>query len=303
MNAAAWAPTLTRRDLLAGAAGLAAAPFLPRPAPAAPPRPSGYPFSLGVASGDPQPDGFLIWTRLAPEPLTGGGMPARPVPVAWEVAADERMRRVAQKGVATAVPEHAHSVHVELRGLDPDRWYWYRFRAGGETSTVGRTRTAARQRRARSPPPVRLPVVPALRAGLLRGVSPSPRRRPGPGRLPRRLHLRGAVLGRRRCAVTRARAHDARGVPEPARAPQDRPGPAGGARRVPVDAHVGRPRGAERLRGRLSRRTGPTRRRSCAGAAPRTRRTGSTCRCAGPRCRAARRCASTIGSRSATSWR
>jgi alkaline phosphatase D len=142
MKVPAWAPTLTRRDLLAGAAGLAAAPFLPKPAPAAPSRPSGHPFSLGVASGDPQPDGFVIWTRLAPEPLTGGGMPARPVPVAWEVAADERLRRVVQKGVATAVPEHAHSVHVELRGLDPDRWYWYRFRAGGETSTVGRTRTA-----------------------------------------------------------------------------------------------------------------------------------------------------------------
>ena len=28
-----------------------------------------YPFSLGVAAGDPSPDGFVIWTRLAPEPL------------------------------------------------------------------------------------------------------------------------------------------------------------------------------------------------------------------------------------------
>ncbi len=39
------------------------------------PKFSNYPFSLGVASGDPLPDGVVLWTRLAPDPLNGGGMP------------------------------------------------------------------------------------------------------------------------------------------------------------------------------------------------------------------------------------
>jgi alkaline phosphatase D len=38
-------------------------------------------FTLGIASGDPAPDGVVLWTRLAPDPLHGGGMPARSVPV------------------------------------------------------------------------------------------------------------------------------------------------------------------------------------------------------------------------------
>jgi alkaline phosphatase D len=55
------------------------------------PRFGADPFSLGVASGDPTPDGVVLWTRLAPDPLNGGGMPARPVPVRWQIATDERM--------------------------------------------------------------------------------------------------------------------------------------------------------------------------------------------------------------------
>jgi alkaline phosphatase D len=47
-----------------------------------------------------------------------------------------------QRGVAHAEPAFAHSVHVEVTGLQPDRVYWYRFRVGNEISPVGRTRTA-----------------------------------------------------------------------------------------------------------------------------------------------------------------
>jgi alkaline phosphatase D len=100
------------------------------------------PFTLGVASGYPTADGVVLWTRLAPSPLAGGGMPHEPVPVEWQVASDERMGRIVQRGVALAVPDFAHSVHVEVGGLEPGRWYWYRFRAMGEASAVGRTRTA-----------------------------------------------------------------------------------------------------------------------------------------------------------------
>jgi len=102
------------------------------------------PFTLGVASGDPLPDGVVLWTRLAPRPLQGGGMPNRQVPVRWEVARDEHFRRVEAKGTAFAGPDGAHSVHVEVEGLRPGREYFYRFKTGQELSPVGRTKTAPR---------------------------------------------------------------------------------------------------------------------------------------------------------------
>ncbi|MCA9079774.1 MAG: alkaline phosphatase D family protein [Planctomycetaceae bacterium] len=100
------------------------------------------PFSLGVASGDPEPDGVVLWTRLAPQPLDGGGMPDRPVAVRWEVAHDESFGDVVQSGEALAMPQLGHSVHVEVDKLQPHRWYFYRFHVGDITSPVGRTRTA-----------------------------------------------------------------------------------------------------------------------------------------------------------------
>ncbi|MDF5752006.1 alkaline phosphatase D family protein [Spongiactinospora sp. TRM90649] len=103
------------------------------------------PFTLGVASGDPADDGFVIWTRLAPQPLAedgAGGMPGRPVPVQWQVATDARFRKVVRQGTAVARPEWGHSVHVELDGLLSDRDYWYRFRTGRHLSGVGRARTS-----------------------------------------------------------------------------------------------------------------------------------------------------------------
>jgi alkaline phosphatase D len=108
------------------------------------PRFSDYPFKLGVASGDPRPDGVVLWTRLAPKPQAEGGrggMPRQNVAVRWEVATDEKFRRVVQRGTAVARPELGHSVHVEVRGLAPRRPYFYRFKAGSETSPVGRTKT------------------------------------------------------------------------------------------------------------------------------------------------------------------
>jgi len=128
---------------LAGAAGAAVATGAPLAgAQRGRARVVGYPFTLGVASGDPAPDGAVLWTRLAPAPLSGGGMPDRRVPVDWEVATDERFRRRVQRGTVQARPEQGHSVHVELEGLEPGREYFYRFRAAGELSPVGRTKTA-----------------------------------------------------------------------------------------------------------------------------------------------------------------
>ncbi|MGH9672704.1 MAG: PhoD-like phosphatase N-terminal domain-containing protein, partial [Bryobacteraceae bacterium] len=87
------------------------------------------PFTLGVSSGDPTPDGVVLWTRLAPDPLNGGGMAPSRVDVDWQIAEDEGMSRVVKRGRAPATPDLAHSVHVEVRGLEPARWYWYQFKA------------------------------------------------------------------------------------------------------------------------------------------------------------------------------
>jgi len=101
------------------------------------------PFALGVAAGDPLPDGFVIWTRLAPRPLEPhGGMPAETVQLAWEVAEDDAFRKIVRAGVAFARPELAHSVHVEVSGLGSHRRYWYRFVVDGIRSDIGTARTA-----------------------------------------------------------------------------------------------------------------------------------------------------------------
>jgi alkaline phosphatase D len=105
----------------------------------------GSPFTLGVASGEPAPDGLVLWTRLATDPLAEdglGGLGTGRHDVEWELATDERFARVEQRGVLSTGPEVGHSVHVELGGLQPGREYHYRFRALGELSPAGRTRTA-----------------------------------------------------------------------------------------------------------------------------------------------------------------
>ncbi|WP_199438957.1 alkaline phosphatase D family protein [Umezawaea beigongshangensis] len=110
-------------------------------------RPGGgeYPFRLGVASGDPTSSGVVLWTRLVPDPFApGGGMQPRKVPVEWQIARDERFRRIVAAGSAWALPELAHSVHVEVNGLAPDQEWFYRFRYRQDVSPVGRTRTAPR---------------------------------------------------------------------------------------------------------------------------------------------------------------
>ena len=141
-------PALSRRRFLAAASAAVTAPFI---ATCAGPMGNKFggrdPFALGVASGEPTADGFVIWTRLAPDPLSPdpeapGGMAGEPVPVIWEVAADDAMRRIVRSGTAVATTEDAHALHVEVAGLDPGRWYWYRFRAGDAVSAIGRTRTA-----------------------------------------------------------------------------------------------------------------------------------------------------------------
>lgn len=98
------------------------------------------PFALGVASGDPAPDGFVLWTRLVGK--GGSTLDRGAISVGFEVAHDSQFRRIVRKGEQVAHPAAGHSVHVELAGLDPDRRYWYRFHALGAVSPTGRTATA-----------------------------------------------------------------------------------------------------------------------------------------------------------------
>ena len=173
---------LSRRDFLAisgmGATALALGTqglLLPSRALAASYYPSklSNPFTLGVASGDPQHDGVVLWTRLAPSPLNGGGMGRTgDVYVDWEVATglspDGKLQEIVLSSLkdtqtqygavvkqdrAVAYATQAHSVHLEV-GVDTaklpttlERTYYYRFTVSDSAgnpkyeSPIGRTKT------------------------------------------------------------------------------------------------------------------------------------------------------------------
>ena len=138
---------LSRRSLLqlgAASTGTAlvgiAAVSAAGPAGAAPTAPA---FGHGVASGDPLPDAVVLWTRVTPTPQATPGSGRGPtVPVTWEIATDQAFRRIVASGVVRTGPERDHTVKADVGGLSPVTTYWYRFRCQGQTSPVGRTRTA-----------------------------------------------------------------------------------------------------------------------------------------------------------------
>lgn len=129
---------MQRRSVLAGLASLAPGLWLPDRLFAAPLAEN--PFGLGIASGHPTADSVVLWTRLvAADPAESLGSP---IDVSWVIAEDERLQKVVRSGSVSAVADWAHSVHVEVGGLKPNRPYWYRFTANGRASPVGRTLTA-----------------------------------------------------------------------------------------------------------------------------------------------------------------
>ncbi len=136
---------LIRTGLVAGAAVALSAPQRDTRATAAATMPVTNPFTLGVASGDPSPDGMVLWTRLAVAPLADnglGGMSSSTYSVRWQVGTDERLSKIVRLGTVEATAANAHSVHVDLSGLSPGREYFYRFKLGPYSSRIGRTRTA-----------------------------------------------------------------------------------------------------------------------------------------------------------------
>ncbi len=155
-------PSLRRRAVLAGGAGgiglAALAPALDVPAGAVGSRL----FRHGVASGDPMPTRVVIWTRVTPTAdATPGSGKGPSVEVRWEVAHDARFTRVVRRGTAVTGPGRDHTVKLDVTGLRPATWYFYRFTApgglGGGHSRVGRTRTAPAERA--TPSRLRLGVV------------------------------------------------------------------------------------------------------------------------------------------------
>src|SRR5215472_17518332 len=143
--------TIDRRRLIGGLGAaclsLMAGPVVVGRAGAQGRRWTAEPFSLGVAAGAPRPDGFVLWTRLAPDPLsanpaTPGGMSGGDVAVTYEIAGDEAMRDIVRRGTVDAEAAYAWSVHADISGLEPGRPYWYRFLCGDAVSPVGRAMTA-----------------------------------------------------------------------------------------------------------------------------------------------------------------
>ncbi|WP_374384695.1 alkaline phosphatase [Dongia sp.] len=155
-------PTIDRRRFLLtaglGCAGVAVsssgfanfAPFYGSPS--APFALSRNPFTLGIASGAPRADGFVLWTRLAPDPLdpdpaSPGGLSLRHhrpgIELGYEIARDPEFRQIERRGTALAEAAYAFSVHLDVKGLASDRPYWYRFHLGHHVSAVGRATTLA----------------------------------------------------------------------------------------------------------------------------------------------------------------
>ncbi|MGA5194971.1 alkaline phosphatase D family protein [Streptomyces exfoliatus] len=137
-------PSPSRRTVVKAAAVTAAvAPALLGAASTAQAAPAATAFLHGVASGDPLPDGVLLWTRVTPTPEAVPGSGLGPdVQVGWEMAEDRGFARIVASGTTTASAASDHTVKADVRGLRPATSYWFRFTADSVVSPAARTRTA-----------------------------------------------------------------------------------------------------------------------------------------------------------------
>ncbi|MEV0319631.1 alkaline phosphatase D family protein [Streptomyces sp. NPDC050658] len=134
-------PAPRRRSVVKAAAASAviAAPLAAAPSAHAAEGPA---FHHGVASGDPLPDGVLLWTRVTPVPDAVPGSGKGPdTEVRWEIAEDKAFTRTVGRGSTTARAASDHTVKADVRGLRQATTYYFRFSVGDTHSPVGRTRT------------------------------------------------------------------------------------------------------------------------------------------------------------------
>ncbi|MER5972800.1 alkaline phosphatase D family protein [Streptomyces sp. NPDC002055] len=135
-------PDTTSRRTVVKAAAVSAALIPLATAPQATAAGAAPAFLHGVASGDPLPDGVLLWTRVTPTPDAVPGSGKGPdVAVRWQVAEDKAFSKVVANGTTTAKAASDHTVKADVRGLRPATSYWFRFTVDGVHSAVGRTRT------------------------------------------------------------------------------------------------------------------------------------------------------------------
>jgi alkaline phosphatase D len=125
---------LSRRALLVGLSASALITGFPL-ARQAQGRSTSAAFHHGVASGDPDANSVVLWTRVtAPAAL----------PVHWELSLDAGFTQIVQRGKMLTGPDRDFTVKVIASGLIAGAEYFYRFRAAGATSPVGKTRTLPR---------------------------------------------------------------------------------------------------------------------------------------------------------------
>ena len=229
---------------------------------------------------------FVLWTRLAPDPVNGGGMDHTAMEVEWPVAEDEALRKVVKKGKATACP-CSPIPHVEVRGLKSHRPYLVSLQSGQRNQSGWPRPHHTQARRTAGELKFAFASCQHWEAGLVDRLQAHARRQSGAGRAPGRLHLRGA---RRQtaCASTTAPKSSRWRTTATATALQDRRGAPGGARHCPWivtwDDHEVDNNYASDVR----KTSGPRRNSSAPAPAP-TRRTTSTCRCVCRRYPGARR--------------
>ncbi len=198
------------------------------------------PFTLGVASGDPDSESVVHWTRLAPAdtPLDG------PITVTLEVSSDAEFDTIiSTQDLATDVTQ-GYSVHGLTTSLNTDTWYWYRFRTGEFTSPVGRSRTTPAPGTAADQLTFATASCQHFESGFYTAhadiatagvdlvvwlgdyIYEGDARPVGDGHRP---------------LARRPRADDPRRLPSPLRHLQVRPEPTSRPRRLPVVGHLGRP--------------------------------------------------------------
>lgn len=95
------------------------------------------PFLHGVASGDPRPDGVVLWTRLTPESTNESRS------IHWQMALDPQLSHLVREGEVTTEADRDFTIKLEVGGLEPATTYYFQFiDSRGRTSPLGRTKTA-----------------------------------------------------------------------------------------------------------------------------------------------------------------